>query len=70
LAELIRASGIPKVSRKQAGQTTVLTMTPQNHNKALAKQGPSTDDIRQACPAAAQLPQTGLSQDRAASSRH
>jgi len=45
LAELIKASGIPKVSRKQAGQTTVLTMTPQNHNKALAKQGPSTDDI-------------------------
>ncbi|WP_237400999.1 hypothetical protein, partial [Rhodovulum sulfidophilum] len=46
-AELIRASAIPKVSRKQAGQTTVLTMTPQNHNKALAKQGPSTEDLRQ-----------------------
>jgi hypothetical protein len=45
LAELIRASGTPKVPRKQAEQTTVLTKTPQNHKKALAKQGPSTDAI-------------------------
>lgn len=39
LAELIRASGIPKMRRKQAEQTTVLTKTPQNHKKSSCKAG-------------------------------
>ena len=39
LAELIRASGIPKMPRKQAEQTTVLTQTPQNHKKSSCKAG-------------------------------
>jgi hypothetical protein len=59
LAELIRASGTPKVPRKQAEQTTVLTKTPQNHKKALAKQGPSTDAIQGFAYAAAQLHRSG-----------
>ncbi|WP_081251767.1 contractile injection system protein, VgrG/Pvc8 family [Rhodovulum sulfidophilum] len=61
LAELIRVSGIPKVSRKQAGQTTVLTMAPQNHNKALAKQGPSTEDIERLGPCCLQNHENGHS---------